>query len=85
MYSGTLRDTQELEDMRETVTRSTILQTASEHVGSFKLACLLLYISQTCWALSFIYPNEHNFSAFETGIIRGITTVLVNYLICFYR
>ena len=68
--------------MVKSINKSTIISQLTDQLGSFRLACIMMVLSQALWVLSFIYPNEQNFSLFETGLIRGIATTIANYIIC---
>ena len=68
--------------MAKSINKSAIISQLADQLGSFRLACIMMVLSQALWVLSFIYPNEQNFSLFETGLIRGIATTIANYIIC---
>ena len=46
----------------------------------------MVCLQQSLWVLAFIYPNEHNFSPFETGMVRGGSSFIFCLFICsFYQ
>ena len=69
--------------MSESISHSKTAKAVADKVGNFRLACVMVLVSQTFWVISFIYPNEHNFNLFETGLVRGLATSIINFLICY--
>ena len=49
------------------------------------MACLMVFMHNIIWVLAFIYPNEHDFSPFETGMVRGFTVTIVNMAVCLFK
>ena len=49
------------------------------------LAYLLILAANFFWCVTWIYPNEHNFSSSLTTLIRGLSSGFVSMGICLYN
>ena len=49
------------------------------------LPYFFILAANVLWAVSWVHSNEHNINASQTIIIRGITTLLFNYVICRWK
>lgn len=49
------------------------------------LPYLFMMFANILWPLSWIHSNEHNINFAETTLVRGVTCMWCNYLICRWR